>query len=102
MAMSIFVITDELKRTKHLLGKRDKEVSALKERLQAKELEMDDVRAAATASELALKESFEVEGRQLQEEIASLQQIMKGMLYILPHLITYSALETLLQCAVVQ
>lgn len=50
----------------------------MKEHLQAKELEIDDVRAAAAANEIALKESFDMEGRLLQEEIASLKQIMKG------------------------
>ena len=71
-------IVAELKHTRHLLDKRDKEVLAMKEHLQAKELEIDDVRAAAAANEIALKESFDMEGRLLQEEIASLKQIMKG------------------------
>lgn len=75
---TISVIAAELKQTRHLLDKRDKEVLVMKEHLQAKELEMDDIRAAAAANEIALKESFEVEGRLLQEEIASLKQIMKG------------------------
>ena len=80
MEMSICVcFAAELKRTRHVLEKKDKEVLALKEQLQAYELEMDDVRAAAAANEIAVKESFEVEERQLKEEIASLKQIMKGI-----------------------
>ena len=83
---SIFITSAELKCTKELLDKRNMEVLVMKERLQAKELEMDDIRAAATASEISLKESFEVEGRLLQEEIASLKQIMKGIVEP-PHLV---------------
>ena len=78
MVMSICMFAAELKRTRHALDKKDKEVLAMKEHLRAKELEMDDIRAAAAANEIALKEGFEVEGRQLKEEIASLKQIMKG------------------------
>jgi len=86
LAFPIIIISAELKHTRELLDKRNTEVLDMKERLQAKELEMDDIRAAATASEIALKESFEVEGRLLQEEIASLKQIMKGIAEP-PHLV---------------
>lgn len=78
MVMSICVFAAELKRIRHALEKKDKEVLAMKEHLRVNEMEMDDIRTAAAANEIAVKESFEVEERQLNEEIASLRQIMKG------------------------
>ncbi len=57
--------------TKELPGDHEKEIRRL-------QFELDEARSLAAVANYSLEESIETERRKCQEEVATLQQLMKG------------------------
>lgn len=69
---------EELKRQGASLESAQAELSQVKVRLKEAQAEMENIKAVATVSESTKQEAIDQVKRQWQEEVASLQAIMKG------------------------
>ena len=77
-SLTLVACLGEINQVKVVLSEREKECEDLKVGLKIKEMEVEDLRAAAAVSESALKDIFDKEKKELEEEIATLKEIMKG------------------------
>lgn len=71
-------LSEELKKQTAILEKAQAEVSQMQDQLAEARAEMETIKAVATVSESTKQEAIDQVKQQWQEEVASLQAIMKG------------------------
>lgn len=71
-------LSEELKRQAAILEKAHAELSSVQVQLDDAKAEMETIKAVATVSESTKQEAIDQVRQQWQEEVASLQAIMKG------------------------
>lgn len=73
-----FCLSEELKRQAASLESAKAELSHVQTQLAEAKAEMENIKAVATVSESTKQEAIDQVKQQWQEEVASLQAIMKG------------------------
>ena len=74
------VLTEELHNTKEQFTKAESERAELAEQVKKLMAEVDDVKTAAAIQEVGKEDEIAKAHRQHEEELASFQQIMEGII----------------------
>jgi len=72
------LITDELHKVQSMLKERSMMNAELNEKLQRQTAELDGIKTAAAVAESVKLDEIDSERRKCAEELATLQQLMKG------------------------
>lgn len=73
---------EDLKRQNAIVQASQDDIAQLKLQLAQAQAEMENIKAIATVSENTKQEAIDEVKKQWQEEVASLQAIMKGMVHM--------------------